>query len=189
VFVPVALFAACGGPAAPDNTVVAVDESLAPESYEQACGQDGLPSAELYGGIRATIDWQASTLSCTGMPRPDDEGARLRMSGPIGTGEEIRTLAFILGLPGLEIGQTGTELATNVTLIEEGTGRFFGTRDSGGCWTDISAHDPIGVGGDHLYRIDGTLYCVTPLAELNGNASVTFTELNFTGRLNWEQPE
>lgn len=196
LLVPLALLAACENPADTIATETAVaetlaPESLAPESYEQACGQDGLLQVELYGGIRATIDWQDSDLSCAGMPRPDGEGARVRMSGPVGTEEEIRTLAFILGLPELEIGQTGAELATNVTLIEEGTGRFFGTRDSGSCWTDVSAHEPIEADDDagNLYRIKGTLYCVSPLAELNGNASVTFTELNFIGRLNWGRPK
>ena len=183
--------AACEGPATPGTSNAAVAESLAPESYTPSCGQGSLLFAELYGGIRATIDWQENALSCTGMPRPAGEGARIRLSGPVGTGEEIRTLVFILGLPDLEIGKTGAELATNVTLIEEGTGRFFGTQENSGCWTDVSAHEPIGAdGGDRgqSYKIEGMLYCVSPLAELNGNASVTFTELKFVGRLNWEQP-
>ena len=187
--VPLLLFAACEDRSAPIATETAVAETLAPEPYDPACGQEGLLSVELYGGIRVAIDWQDTELSCTGMPRPNGEGARVRMSGPIGTGEEVRTLAFILGLPSLEVGQTGAELPTNVTLIEEGTGRFFGTQENSGCWTDVTAHEPVDGEGGSLYRIEGTLYCVSPLAELNGNANVTFTELRFTGRLNWEQPE
>jgi hypothetical protein len=184
-----ALFAACDGPTAPNAEENAVVESLAPESYELACGEDGRLVVALYGGIRAEIDWQQGALSCTGMPRPDDEGARMRLSGSVSDGDESRTLAFILGIPDLEMGRTGTELPTNVTLIEEGTGRFFGTQDNDICWTDVAKHEPIGGDGDRLHRIAGTLYCVSPLAELNGNASVTFTELTFSGRLNWEQPE
>ena len=184
-----ALLAACDGPGAPITEENAIADSLAPESYELACGDDGQLIVALYGGIRAEIDWQQDTLACTGMPRPDDEGARMRLSGPIGDVDEGRTLAFILGIPDLEMGQTGAELPTNVTLIEEGTGRFFGTQDNSGCWTDVAKHEPITDSGERLYRIAGTLYCVSPLAELNGNASVTFTELTFTGRLNWKQPE
>lgn len=187
--VPLVLLAACGDRPGPGPTETAVAETLAPEPYDPACGQDGLLAVELYGGIRAAIDWRADELSCTGMPRPDGEGARIRFSGPMGSGDEIRTLAFILGLPNIEVGRTGTELPTNVTLIEEGTGRFFSTQDINGCWTDIAAHEPVDGGAGSLYRVEGTLYCVSPLAELNGNANVTFTELKFTGRLNWEQPE
>jgi len=186
---PLALLMACEGPSEPVAAESTIATSIAPESFEPVCGQDGRLAVELYGGIRATIDWQASDLSCTGMPRPAGEGARIRLSGPIDTGIETRKLAFILGLPGLKMGQTGAELPTNVTLIEEGTGRFFGTRDESGCWTDVTGHEPIGDDSNRLYRIEGTLYCVSPLAELNGNTSVTFTELKFTGRLNWEQPE
>ncbi len=144
---------------------------------------------ELYGSIRASIDWRAGDLTCTGMPRPDGEGARVRLSGPLGMKGENRTLAFILGLPDLEVGQTGKELPTNVTLIEEGAGRFFGSRGTSDCWTDVRSQERVGGEDEDTYRIEGTLYCVSPLAELNGNTSVTFTELNFTGRLNWEQPE
>lgn len=164
-------------------------EAASAESEDAACTADGYLKVELYGSIRASIDWQAGELSCKGMPRPEEEGARIRMSGTLGTGDEIRTLAFILGIPDLEIGQTGTELPTNVTLIEEGTGRFFGSRDISECWTDISDQEPVGDENGPVYRIEGTLYCASSLAELNGNTSVTFTELNFSGRLNWELPE
>jgi hypothetical protein len=154
-----------------------------------ACAEDGRLKVELYGGIQASIDWQADELACTGMPRPNDQGARVRLSGPLGSGAEVRTLAFILGLRDLEVGQTGAEFPTNVTLIEEGTGRFFSSRDTSDCWTDVSRQEPISTTDERTFRIEGTLYCVSPLAELNGSTSVTFTELKFTGRLTWEQPE
>lgn len=198
LIVPLVLFTACEGPAPAaagadvENTTRAETtgaNTSAAGTNEATCGQDGQLVVELYGSVRASIDWQADVLTCTGMPRPDGEGARVRMSGPLGTGDEVRTLAFILGLPGLEVGQTGTELPTNVTLIEEGTGRFFGTRDTSGCWTDVTSQQPVGDDSDRTYRIEGMLYCVSPLAELNGSTSVTFTELKFTGRINWEQPK
>jgi len=39
------------------------------------------------------------------------------------------------------------------------------------------------------YRIGGVLYCVAPLADLNGNASISFADLKFTGRLDWQLAE
>lgn len=121
--VPLVLLAACDGPA-PIGAETIEAESMAAEITELACGQDGQLTVELYGAIRTSIDWRAEVLSCTGMPRPDGDGARVRWSGPISTSGVARTLAFILGLPGLEPGQSGTELPTIVTLIEVGTGRF-----------------------------------------------------------------
>jgi len=147
-----------------------------------ACGHDGALVAEIYGGVRASITWDAAALECEGTPRPNAEGARLRFAGKA-DGE--RQLAFILGLPDLVAGETATELPTNVTLIEEGTGRYFGTRDTANCWTDIDVHEQIQAAESMPYRFRGILYCVAPLAKLNGNSSISFADLKFTGRLDW----
>jgi len=37
------------------------------------------------------------------------------------------------------------------------------------------------------YSISGLIYCVAPIAELNGAASVTLSDLQFTGQLRWAQ--
>jgi len=161
----------------------------AAEATTYGCDRDAHLGVELYGGIRATIDWPADILTCDSMPRPDGEGARLRFSGPGWEGSTARTIAFILGIPDLQPGSTGTELPTHVTLIEEGSGRFFATQDTNGCWTDIDRHEAATRENVSSYRISGTLYCVAALAELNGGSSISFTELNFAGRLNWEQPK
>ena len=148
----------------------------------EPCGADGKLVTEIFGVLRASIRWQADALECEGMRRPNGEGARLRFEGPAGD----RQLAFILGLPDLDEGQPGRELPTNVTLMEEGTGRFFGTRDTSSCWTDVTEHERLRAA---RYRISGTVYCLSPLAELNGRANVSFTELEFSGRLDWDEPE
>jgi len=154
-----------------------------------ACDPGGALLGELHGAIRAGLRWDAGVLSCDGMPRPDGAGARLRLAGPVDIDGETRTLAFIFGIPGLARGMTGRELPTRVTLMEEGTGRFFGTLDTSGCWTDIERQDAVGPRAPASYRISGAVYCVTPLAELNGASSVSFTELQFSGRLDWELAE
>jgi hypothetical protein len=70
--------------------------------------------------------------------------------------------------------------------MEEGGGRFFGTRDTVNCWTDIDLHEPVQPAASSTYRIGGVLYCVAPLADLNGTASISFADLRFTGRLDWQ---
>jgi hypothetical protein len=132
------------------------------------CGSDGALVVEIYGGVRASIDWDAGVLECQGMPRPDGEGARLRFAGPADTADGERQLAFILGLPDLV---------------------FFGTRDTANCWTDIETHERIQSAKSSDYRISGILYCVAPIVGLDGNSSISFADLTFTGRVAWEPPK
>ena len=158
----------------------------APEAASPAgnCA-DGFVEAVLFGGVSARINWSGEHLTCEGMPRPDDDGARLRFAGPV-EGDDERRLTIILGIPALTEGTPGRELATNVTLIEDGTGRFFATRNADSCWTDISNNQHI---EDALYRVTGVLYCVAPVPELNGAMSVSFNEMRFSGALDWNPPE
>jgi hypothetical protein len=154
-----------------------------------ACGADGALTAEIYGGVRASLDWDAGMLECEGMPRPDGDGARLRFAGPADPEDEKLRLVFILGLSDLVEGETASELPTNVTLMEEGTGRIFGTRYEVNCWTDIDLHEPIQPAVSSTYTIGGVLYCVKPLINLNGSSNISFAELEFTGQLDWELPQ
>lgn len=156
-----------------------------PAAEDSRC--DGRLQTRIFGGIEADLDWRGSRLDCAGMPRPDDEGARLRFSGVFADGEQQRHLLFILALPTLQPGGTGEELPTTITIIEEDAGRFFSNRDNPVCWTNVESQDPLGP--PDAYRIRGVSYCVAPLAELSGSASVSFADLNFTGNLSWVRPQ
>lgn len=79
-------------------------------------------------------------------------------------------------------------MPTNVTVIEQGTGRFFGAQNTENCWSDIQRHEQVGNMDDLNYRVSGIVYCLAPLAGLNGAASVTFAEMKFTRKLRWEVP-
>jgi hypothetical protein len=180
------MLAACEAP------VTAADESAAADTLAPGCIADGQLSVQLYGSVRTTLAWEGAELECDGMIRPEDEGARLRFAGPLPAAEpgvEQRSLAIIFGIPDLREGETARELPTNVTFIEEGVGRFFSTQDTDSCWTDVMVQERITAGGPAEYRIGGVLYCVAPLAELNGSSSINFTDIEFTGRLSWEFPE
>ncbi len=148
-------------------------------SYE--CGEQGYLSTELYGAIETTLNWASTDLRCEGMRRPNNRGARLRFAG---TAIDGRNIAFIIALPDLQRGETGKEYSSNVTLIEEGSSRFFSTADLGVCWTDI----------DHLVSVDdtgtrfsigGTVYCMAPLTEINGDSDVSIRDFKFRGLLDW----
>lgn len=156
-----------------------------------ACGVDGLFTAELYGGLELALDWPSDRLECQGMPRPNGAGARLRFAGPAGTGADVPTLAFILGLPDLERGKTARELPTNVTVIDESKSRFFATQASESCWTDIDRHEATGNPAHNAseYVVGGILYCVSPLAEIHGPGSLRFSEIRFVGLIDWKEPQ
>jgi hypothetical protein len=175
--IPFLLAAGCGRDAAPTDPVTA------------GCIDDGELSANLFGGVEARLEWREDTLECDGMPRPHGEGARLHFTGPATSNGESLQLAFIIALPDLEEGRSADELAAGVTLIEENAGRFFSTPEPSGCWADVEQQDARGHSGDDAhYRIEGLLYCLSPLAEVNGTGSVSFTDLRFAGRLSWQEP-
>ena len=156
------------------GTVVEVPPAAA------GCGDHGHLATTLVGAVEADIDWRAAELVCEGMPRPGGEGVRLRFAGQV----DDRRFTIIIALPGLQRDQPASELASNVTLIEEGAGRFFSTADTEICWTDVNFLESER-GATNRYRIGGTLYCVAPLVEVNGSSSVSLAELDFSGLLDW----
>jgi hypothetical protein len=158
----------------------ALPDLLPPPSQAGGCGERGFLRTNLYGALAGPLDWSAGSLDCEGMSRPGREGARLRFAGT----SEGQPVAIILAMPGLERGVTARELGSNVTVIEEGGGRFFSTSGLGNCWTDIVEQRETDDRTD-VYFVAGTLYCIGPLAEVNGDASVTVRELHFGGLLDW----
>ena len=168
-------------PACSDTPEPAARPALLPPPAETSgCDERGYLRTTLYGEHTVAVDWSADELDCAGMPRPEGEGARLRFAGKSGE----QSIAIIIAMPGLERGGKERELGSNVTIIEEGSGRFFSTSGLGSCWTDIIEQRDIDESADTFF-IAGTLYCISPLSEVNGSSSVTVRELLFGGVLDW----
>lgn len=146
------------------------------------CGHDGKLRGDLYGALTAHIEWTTSTLECDGMPRPDGHGARLRFAGNMAA--DARRIAVIIAIPDLDRDAIGDEFRSNVTLIAEDSARFFSTPHLDNCLTDIIALRSLDDSGDR-FSIDGMLYCVNPLPEVNGDSSVSIPELHFSGLIDW----
>ena len=165
---------------APDPDSIA---AIAPEEEPVLlCGNEGSLSTELYGAVAVRVDWNKNDLECAGMPRPEGRGARLRFAGK--TAEGDLQLAIIIAVPDLERYAPHGEFSANVTLIEEGNGRFFSTPDLNNCLTEITSMTRLDDSADR-YLIKGELYCVTPLPEINGDSSVSIPKMLFSGLLDW----
>lgn len=172
-------FGACGEAREPAAAPALLPLQATPA---QGCGDGSHLRTTLYGAFETDIDWATDSLDCEGMPRPNGEGARLRFAGTVTNSDQA--IAIIIALPALQRGQVARELASTVTLIEEGSGRFFSTSGLDICWTDVDKQVALEDMPDS-YTISGTLYCITPLAEVNGDSSVSLRELQFAGLLDW----
>lgn len=145
------------------------------------CGENGALNAALFGSLETHIDWSGSDLICENMLRPGEAGVRLRFAGDVAGGR----LALIVAIPGLERGTDSKELPSKVTITVEGSGRFFSTPNFDSCWTDIASLAPL-AGGENLVPINGTLYCVAALGEINGDSAVSIPELTFSTIIEWD---
>jgi len=164
---------ACGEPAE-------VEVDAPSRSEPRTCGENGAAKSSLYGGIETEIRWSADDMVCDSMLRPNGEGVRLRFVGDV-SGER---LALIIALPDLNPGDTNVETPSNVTLNVEGSGRFFSTPNLDSCWTEVISQAKLN-DEDDVYAIEGTLFCITPLGEINGDAAVSIPEFSFSTLLNW----
>ena len=161
----------------------AQDESVPPVAVvpvKSGCGTVGTVEAALFGSIETDIRWSAADMQCDSMQRPNGEGLRLRFAGDV-SGE---VLAIIIAIPGLKPDEIGIELPSNVTANVEGSGRFFSTPNLDSCWTEMSSQKPV-TGNAHARAIAGTLLCVTPLGEINGDAAVSIPKLSFSTIADW----
>ncbi len=158
--------------------------SLLPDNElsKTACDESSTLRTTLYGALSGNVEWRHADMQCEGMPRPGGAGARLRFAGRVG--DNAIPIAFIIAMPDLERGIDAAEIASNVTVIEESSARFFSTPDLESCWTDVEWNAAPDEDGDR-FVIGGVLYCISPLPEVNGDASISIPEMRFSGPLDW----
>ncbi|MEM1261101.1 MAG: hypothetical protein AAGH76_01765 [Pseudomonadota bacterium] len=138
----------------------------------------GFVEAELYGSVETHVTWADADADCTGMPKPDDSGARLRFAGKTAD----RDLVVIVGVDKLARGTTGNGFAANVTIIDESTSRFFSNGGVPNCWSDI--YRQVELDADRT-RVDGIVYCSGALAAQQAEGSIRLRDLRFRGQIVW----
>jgi hypothetical protein len=173
-----ALVAACQKELPESQAIVPIDEQPAIST----CGERGNLTGDLSGAINVALNWTGAQMHCESMLRPDAEGIRLRFSGDV----EGERLAIIIAMPELTEGVAGPEFDSNITISVEGSGRFFSTPNMNMCWTEIRTHDPR-VDDPEIYDIAGSLSCVGPLGEINGDAYIEIRDLQFSGVVAWRE--
>ena len=197
-----ALAAACGhaGPAGNGPAPAAAPESrdAAPEAGSPPLpegGQDALATgtdarciassegslrARIDGDLRADIDWAPPLPQCRGGPRPGGDGVRLIYRGEVpGQGP----LLVVIGIGPIAPGQDLSQVPANVTLVREGTGRFYATQGDDKCAADEVRQTPV---GDGSYRLTVRGYCVQPARTLDGTASVMMSRFDATALVAWQ---
>ena len=146
--------------------------------------QSGYIHGRLYGAIKINVDWTGSALACGGMARPNKRGVRLVFASPAQSQSKRRI--FVIGIDRTIDKLARGEAAINLTIIDEKSGRFFGTRGLDRCWTQVSDVKKI-ASAPGTYRVDGDLYCAGSIPSLSDNASVTLSDFHYSGRLTLDE--
>lgn len=139
----------------------------------------GFLSMRLRGSIETEIEWREPELACTGMPRPEGRGLRLRFSGPLpGAGQ----LAIVFSAPGLGVGVSAHGMPVNITLLDEAGKRIYGTQGDSRCQFDeieqLALSDS---SSPRSYRVSAKGFCTVPARALDGDGAVLLTRFDFTG--------
>lgn len=162
-------------------------QAPAPSAYASGCSTETRLAGNLYGAIELALDWSDEEIECDSMGRPGGAGIRLRFSGPVG--DSGNRLTVIIAIPELNAAESRQELATNLTMIEDRAGRFFSSKGLDSCWADVRQQLLPQTEAAPAYRVSGTVYCINPLAQVNGNSSIRLDELVFSAAANWRPDE
>lgn len=165
--------------------------TVTPAASKRPVTRDCLPSgngffrARLDGALQKRLDWENSGTQCEGMPRPDGNGIRLsfhRTTGP------DSNLLIVLGIAGLSESSSGRALPVNVTIIEEGSSRVFGTLGDDRCTIDELRQDLITPWrpDTRSYRVTGRGFCTEPASAVSGTDTVLMSTFDFSGIVTFE---
>jgi hypothetical protein len=134
----------------------------------------GFLRARLQGDIDADIDWSADSPQCRGGRRPSGDGIRLLYKGGDGA---HGTLLIVLGAGPLGAGENARNVPVNLTVVREGSGRFFATQGDDKCAFDEVKQEPLPAGKGQ-YLLTGRGFCTQPARALGGDGSVLMSRFD-----------
>jgi len=155
----------------------------------------GFLRAQLRGAINADLDWHDADIRCEGGPRPDGEGLRVSIAGPLPASAGAnagRTLRFVFGIDTGAVVTEGSALATNLTAILESSSgsadaALYATRGDDKCTVDRLQRRSA-TPGARDFRIDARGFCLGPASSLDGETRLHVTTFDFAGRVSLEAP-
>jgi hypothetical protein len=179
---PAAPGPAAAGPAAPGifalpGTLPAPEASAGPANC--LASGDGYLRARVAGALETRVDWRNSGLRCQGEARDAPPGVRLSFQRPGGKPD----LLFVFGLTGVREGRPAHEVATNLTIIVQGTDRIYGTLGDSRCTVDSLAQRRL---GGKNYRLEARGFCTQPAHAVRGEGVVLVSTFEFAGIVNYE---
>jgi hypothetical protein len=153
---------------------------------------DGFFKARLAGALEMQLDWSNAGTHCEGMPRPNGDGIRMSFSRALDLHSQDsgdRRLLILLGIGAVSESRSGHALPANLTIIEEGSGRIFGTRGDDKCTVDeinqqlLKPWQPKA----RVYRVTGRGFCLQPARAIGSDASVLVSIFDFAGQVVYEE--
>lgn len=165
---------AAAGPAPPPAPTAATAASLDAASALCIPSPAGSLRARVQGAIDAEIAWDDDASHCLGGVRPQGEGVRLLYKGSV---PEAGSLLVVLGLAGLQPGQSARNVPVNLTIVREGSGQFFATQGGDKCALDTVAQVPL-EDDPSRFRLEGRGYCTQPARALDGDGAVLMSRFD-----------
>jgi hypothetical protein len=175
---------AAPSPAAPSATAPA---AAAAPTNPASCtpAPDGSLQARLDGEIEAEIRWDSNVGHCLGGVRPRGDGVRLLYRG---TTTEAGPLLIVFGLAPLRAGESARNVPANLTVVREGTGRFYATQGADKCAFDEVRQVPLEDAPDR-YRLEGRGYCTQPARALDGDGAVLVSRFDVVAIIDGSRPD
>jgi hypothetical protein len=141
---------------------------------------DGYLRARVAGAVEARINWTNSGLRCQGEARDTPPGVRLSFQRRGAKPD----LLFVFGLTGVREGRAAHAVATNLTVIVQGTDRIYGTLGDSRCTVDSLSQRRLGSG--RSYRLEARGFCTQPAHAVRGDGAVLVSTFEFAGVVNYE---
>jgi hypothetical protein len=142
---------------------------------------DGYLRAKMAGAIDARIDWPNSGTHCQGESREKPPGVRLSFHRASGGAPN---LLLVFGLTGVLEGQSARAVKANLTVIEQGTSRIFGTLGDSRCTVDSLTQRPLKTA--HAFRIEARGFCTQPAHAVRGSGDVLVSTFEFAGPVTFD---
>jgi hypothetical protein len=140
----------------------------------------------LYGSLQEDIDVRGPELLCTG--KLDRLSGRSRLAFSTEQTDLDNNIVVVIGLEEVTENSTQNGLPTNLTILDQDSGIFFGTQGFGRCWTDLAQTPAIGnptteKEAGNYYTASGEVYCAGAIPQIQGPGSLTVSKLQFSGNL------